>query len=250
MTSGILVQEGSAGDSSAATLTSVPAPHLVHPPLIGETAHRHSLRARSDHPGPDALERGSEQVTRAERLAGQDPREVARAMLPTFGFADSEFACLDSLYVSESGWDPLADNPTSSAYGIPQALTETHRLPADYMTNPVSQIRWGLGYIRNAYGTPCAAWAFKRPTTGTDPGRVAECVSVSFDRYDGRENAQPRTCVSWRPPGREQHVGPRSHVVGVHLGGDNPHARARLLAARSATRPGTASDFTDNRSRP
>ena len=66
--------------------------------------------------------------------------------------------------MSESGWNPHADNPTSSAYGIPQALTGgTHDdLPADYMTNPVSQIRWGLQYIKNSYGTPCAAWAFKR----------------------------------------------------------------------------------------
>ena len=64
--------------------------------------------------------------------------------------------------MSESDWDPRADNPTSSAYGIPQALTETHDLPADYMTNPVTQIEWGLDYIRSSYGTPCAAWEFKQ----------------------------------------------------------------------------------------
>ena len=56
-----------------------------------------------------------------------------------------------------------ADNPTSSAYGIPQALTGgTHDLPADYMTNPVSQIEWGLWYIENSYGSPCSAWEFKQ----------------------------------------------------------------------------------------
>ena len=85
-------------------------------------------------------------------------------MLPEFGFSESEFSCLDALYMSESGWDPQADNPSSSAYGIPQALTGgTHDdLPADYMTNPASQIRWGLQYIKNSYGTPCAAWEFKQ----------------------------------------------------------------------------------------
>lgn len=93
----------------------------------------------------------------------QDPRSIARAMLPEFGFSDSEFGCLDSLYVSESDWDMHADNPASSAYGIPQALTGgTHDLPADYMTNPASQIRWGLEYIRDSYGTPCGAWEFKQ----------------------------------------------------------------------------------------
>lgn len=92
----------------------------------------------------------------------EDPREIARAMLSDFGFSSSEFSCLDALYVSESGWKVDADNPTSSAYGIPQALTEMHDLPADYMTNPTSQIRWGMGYIRDSYGTPCAAWEFKQ----------------------------------------------------------------------------------------
>ena len=103
------------------------------------------------------------QATRKEDLSKADPRDIARAMLPEFGFSSDQFGCLDSLYVSESGWDPTADNPTSSAYGIPQALTETHDdLPADYMTNPASQIEWGLDYIRSSYGTPCSAWEFKQ----------------------------------------------------------------------------------------
>ena len=92
----------------------------------------------------------------------EDPREIARTMMADFGFSSSEFSCLDALYVSESDWEVDADNPTSSAYGIPQALTELHELPADYMTNPTSQIRWGLGYIEDSYGTPCAAWEFKQ----------------------------------------------------------------------------------------
>ncbi len=100
-------------------------------------------------------------ITRTEDLSSADPRDIARALLPEFGFSDSEFSCLDSLYESESGWRVDADNPTSSAYGIPQALTELHELPADYMTSPESQIRWGLGYIQDSYGTPCSAWSFK-----------------------------------------------------------------------------------------
>ena len=55
-----------------------------------------------------------------------------------------------------------ADNPTSSAYGIPQALTSMHELPADYMTSAEAQIRWGLEYIQDSYGTPCNAWSFKQ----------------------------------------------------------------------------------------
>jgi hypothetical protein len=101
-------------------------------------------------------------VSRTEDVSDDDPREIARALLAEFGFSSDQFGCLDSLYMSESGWRVNADNPSSSAYGIPQALTETHDLPADYMTNPVTQIEWGLDYIRSSYGTPCAAWDFKQ----------------------------------------------------------------------------------------
>jgi hypothetical protein len=100
-------------------------------------------------------------VTRSEKLSEGDPRDIARALLPSYGFSSDQFTCLDSLYVSESGWRVDADNPSSSAYGIPQALTELHDLPADYMTSAESQLRWGLEYIRDTYGTPCSAWSFK-----------------------------------------------------------------------------------------
>jgi len=105
---------------------------------------------------------GGSAVTRSEKLSEGDPRDIARALLPAYGFSADQFSCLDSLYVSESDWRIDADNPTSSAYGIPQALTELHDLPADYMTSAESQIRWGLEYIQDAYGTPCSAWSFKQ----------------------------------------------------------------------------------------
>ena len=101
-------------------------------------------------------------TTRTESLDDADPREIGRVLLSEYGFPDSEFSCLDALYVSESDWRVDADNPISSAYGIPQALTETHDLPADYMTSAETQIRWGLEYIANRYGTPCNAWGFKQ----------------------------------------------------------------------------------------
>ena len=65
-------------------------------------------------------------AARTKNPADGNPRDIARALLPKFGFSADQFGCLDALYVSESGWNPRADNPTSSAYGIPQALTEAH----------------------------------------------------------------------------------------------------------------------------
>ena len=104
---------------------------------------------------------GGSAVARSEKLSEGDPRDIGRALLPAYGFSSDQFSCLDSLYVSESGWRVDADNPTSSAYGIPQALTQLHELPADYMTSAEAQIRWGLDYIQDTYGTPCSAWSFK-----------------------------------------------------------------------------------------
>lgn len=110
-----------------------------------------------------SLDAGPAMAEKVE-LSSADPRDIARALMPQFDFSVDEFGCLDSLWTRESGWRVDADNPTSSAYGIPQALTETHDLAADYMTNPVTQIEWGLGYIRDRYGSPCGAWSHSEST--------------------------------------------------------------------------------------
>lgn len=72
----------------------------------------------------------------------------------------SEWTCLDELWTRESGWRMVWNYQGSGAYGIPQSLPANKMAAAgaDYMTNPATQIRWGLGYISATYGTPCAAW--------------------------------------------------------------------------------------------
>ena len=104
---------------------------------------------------------GANALTRTEDLSDEDPRTIARALLAEFGFSESQFGCLDSLWERESKWNVTADNPNSSAYGIPQALpgSKMASAGADWATNPVTQIRWGLGYIEDRYGSPCGAWA-------------------------------------------------------------------------------------------
>ena len=126
-------------------------------------ASRSDSRDRTDAEKEAAL--GQEQggvVVRSEDISEADPRDIGMALLPEYGFSADQFPCLDSLYVSESNWRVDADNPISSAYGIPQALTSMHDLPADYYTSAEAQIRWGLEYIQDAYGSPCSAWSFKQ----------------------------------------------------------------------------------------
>ena len=89
------------------------------------------------------------------------PQHIAMAMLGSYGWPASQFGCLDSLWNAESGWNVHASNPSSGAYGIPQALpgSKMASAGADWQTNAATQIRWGLGYIKGQYGTPCGAWS-------------------------------------------------------------------------------------------
>jgi hypothetical protein len=68
------------------------------------------------------------------------------------------------LWAGESGWSVTASNPSTGAFGIPQALPGSKMASAgpDWQTNAVTQIRWGLGYIKDTYGSPCAAWSHEQ----------------------------------------------------------------------------------------
>ena len=79
----------------------------------------------------------------------------------TYGWTENDFNCLVKLWERESNWNPNAHNKSSGAHGICQALPASKMASegSDYMTNYKTQIRWGLKYIKNRYGTPTNAWA-------------------------------------------------------------------------------------------
>jgi hypothetical protein len=90
-------------------------------------------------------------------------KEVAEIILTEeYGFGESQFACLDSLWTKESHWNYKAHNYRSGAHGIAQALPAEKMsvVGTDWRTNPVTQIRWGIRYITMRYDTPCKAWSF------------------------------------------------------------------------------------------
>ncbi|WP_283132756.1 transglycosylase SLT domain-containing protein [Rhizohabitans arisaemae] len=82
-------------------------------------------------------------------------RLITRREWPT-----TQFRCLDRLWTRESNWNHRATNHSSGAYGIPQALPgwKMSGVGRDWRTNPETQIRWGLKYIKIRYRTPCGAW--------------------------------------------------------------------------------------------
>jgi len=143
-----------AGDPSSAASNHRPGADLTR---ISRSASRPPLDPTK---AATLSQQSGGQVTHTADLTSQDPRDIARALLPQFGFSESEFSCLDALYMKESGWDVHADNPTSDAYGIPQALpgSKMASAGADWANDAATQIRWGLDYIRSSYGTPCGAW--------------------------------------------------------------------------------------------
>jgi hypothetical protein len=77
-----------------------------------------------------------------------------------YGWGPDQMSCLDKLWMKESGWNYLAENTESGAYGIPQSwpAEKLATMGADWKTNPITQIKWGIDYIDRAWGTPCAAW--------------------------------------------------------------------------------------------
>jgi hypothetical protein len=104
------------------------------------------------------------QVNLAREAEGA--KEVAKEIIAAkYTWSEKQFPCLDQLWTKESNWNYKARNRVSGAHGIPQALpaTKMEVVGTDWRTNPVTQITWGLKYIKERYNTPCAAWSkFKR----------------------------------------------------------------------------------------
>ena len=103
--------------------------------------------------------------TYAGRTDGMSPAQAqnyARSVMGVHGWGQDQVdSCLIPLWNGESGWRWNALNRSSGAYGIPQALPASKMATygADYQTNAATQVDWGLAYISDRYGSPCAAWS-------------------------------------------------------------------------------------------
>lgn len=112
-------------------------------------------------PTHDVVAVGSLVVPSRGAIVPGSNRDIGKQLAAAWGWTGVEWLCLDNLFERESNWRTEADNPSSSAYGIPQALPGSKMASAgdDWLTNPATQITWGLGYIKGRYGSPCGAWA-------------------------------------------------------------------------------------------
>lgn len=78
------------------------------------------------------------------------------------GWSSSDYEIIVKLLIKESGINPNSYNKKSTACGLFQAKPCSKAIKAypDYLTNYKSQVKWGLKYIKDRYGTPTKAWQF------------------------------------------------------------------------------------------
>lgn len=145
-------------------------------------AHAQAKKAAEDAARKQAAEKAAEKKAAAERAEQERKAELASrsasrdADFPTqssYSVAEvksmaqqivggDNFQCFSEIVERESGWNYQASNPSSGAYGLVQALpgTKMASAGADWKTNPATQIKWGLNYMNDRYGSPCGAWDF------------------------------------------------------------------------------------------
>jgi flagellar biosynthesis GTPase FlhF len=123
-----------------------------------------AAKAEEERKEREAAERASrDEVRSATSFATQSSYSVAevqamaRQMVP-----GDQFQCFSNIVDHESTWNYRAQNPSSGAYGLVQALpgSKMASAGADWQTNPATQIKWGLNYMNERYGSPCGAWSF------------------------------------------------------------------------------------------
>ncbi|WP_051932680.1 transglycosylase SLT domain-containing protein [Nocardioides aromaticivorans] len=162
---------GTAASPEAAPDPAPPTSAAPTPTPTPRTDELSRSGARADVPDVEIM---AQLARRAERIAKNLPqapipadvdrgsnRALGYQLMIEFGFPEEQWAYLDALWHRESGWNHLAENPSSGAYGIPQSLPGTKMavVGSDWRTNPETQINWGLAYIGARYGTPQKAWA-------------------------------------------------------------------------------------------
>lgn len=159
-----------AADQAEAAAAQAAAEQAERDRLAAEEAAR--LAAEQE-----AAERAAaEEAARAEAEAAAEAAAApAPAAAPAGSFQEyalaqlggdaNEFSCLEALWGRESGWNPDAQNPTSTAYGIAQFLDSTWAGTGIAKTSDgYRQIDAGLIYINNRYGSPCGAWGHSQST--------------------------------------------------------------------------------------
>jgi resuscitation-promoting factor RpfB len=151
---GVLIYAGIKGYSVLAVLGNL----VTGKPITTDVSVTVPLQGRGDAPTDAAGFMGP--------TLSENAKVMGQQMAAARGWTGTEWTALDKLFTKESSWNRHADNPSSHAYGIPQALPYTKMPKAAWpeskggKSDAQAQIQWGLDYIAGRYGTPSMAWAF------------------------------------------------------------------------------------------
>jgi resuscitation-promoting factor RpfB len=172
----VLLWSGVKGSTIKDTLTSFlkgqsPTPGSANEPIDVGTVEQSDLDSGTSIPGvTQGIPAGvaSSGTPTANKAVGQ-------MMAAAYGWGTGdEWSYLESGWEEESGWNQYAANPSSEAYGIPQANPYT-KMPksawpasAGGSSSVTAQISWGLSYIKSTYGSPTGVpgWSADGPTAG------------------------------------------------------------------------------------
>jgi hypothetical protein len=141
-------------------------------PTLSDATAKAAAEAAAPAVARAAADAAAQAAAKAAADAAAQAAEAARTATPSsfqdyalskLGGNASQMSCLESLWGKESGWNPNAHNPSSSAYGIPQFLDSTWAGTGIGKTSDgYRQIDAGLVYIDSRYGSPCGAWSHSR----------------------------------------------------------------------------------------
>ncbi|NMN00489.1 G5 domain-containing protein [Bifidobacterium sp. DSM 109958] len=89
-------------------------------------------------------------------------QQWAHDYLLSNGYSESDFTATVFIISHESGWQVNSSNPSSGAYGLPQALpgSKMAAFGDDWRTNYQTQLKWFFNYCNSRYGSIQGAYSF------------------------------------------------------------------------------------------
>ena len=131
-------------------------------------------------------------------------QNIVRGVAARYGWNQGrEWEALYALINKESSWNPNAQNPTSTAYGLFQFLNGTWAGTSVRKTSdPELQAIAGMEYLSGRYGSPSRAWAFHQKNNWySEGGQVTADGSADTGSTSGSAAPTLYDAGGWLPPG-------------------------------------------------
>lgn len=96
------------------------------------------------------------------KLVNSNISDDKEKIMAEAGISKDDYSYVDYIVSHESSWNYSAENSTSGAYGLCQALppTKMSSTGKDWKTNPVTQLIWCDNYAHSRYGSWESAYNF------------------------------------------------------------------------------------------